>query len=165
MRTDGGDDFDAAFAALYPRARGVALRLLGSVPDAEDAAAEAFARALVDWRRVGALPHRDAWILRVTANVAIDAARRRRALPPTADALDAADDLTVLRITLVSALRALPRRQREALVLHHMAGLAERDVADALGVSHNTVKKHLQRGMARLRTSFASEEGMAHVIG
>jgi DNA-directed RNA polymerase specialized sigma24 family protein len=55
----------------------VAWRILGSVPEAEDAAAEALARALVDWSRISRLEHRDAWILRVTINLAIDVARRR----------------------------------------------------------------------------------------
>ena len=74
----GDDGFDDWFVARYPQARRVAHRILGSVTAAEDAAAEAFTRALVDWTRVSALPHRDAWVLRVTSNVAIDAARRRR---------------------------------------------------------------------------------------
>ncbi|MBV9041360.1 MAG: hypothetical protein JOZ68_10160, partial [Acidimicrobiia bacterium] len=76
-------DFDECFRALYPRARSVAYRILGSRPAAEDAAAEAFTRALVAWRRVRSLPYRDAWILRVSANVAIDVRRRRspEALP------------------------------------------------------------------------------------
>jgi RNA polymerase sigma factor (sigma-70 family) len=154
MRTnDGADGFDEVFRDLYPRARRVAMRILGSVPDAEDAASEGLARALVDWHRVAAMPHRDAWILRVTTNVAIDVARRRaRSLPDPGEATRT-DDETVLRLTLVAALAELPARQREAVVLRHLAGLPERDVAAALGVSTNTVKKHLQRGMARLRSS------------
>jgi RNA polymerase sigma factor (sigma-70 family) len=62
-------------------------------------------------------------------------------------------------LTLVSALSALPRRQREAIVMRHMAGFSERDVAAALGVSQNTAKKHLQRGMLRLRSDFDTTEG------
>lgn len=155
------DGFERAFAALYPRARSVALRILGSIPAAEDAAAEAFTRALVDWPRIGALPYRDAWILRVTANVAIDAARKRR--PEPVDAALTTDDAivgdaAVLRVTLVAALGALPRRQREAIVLRHLVGLPEADVAAAMQLSTNSVKKHLQRGLAKLRR-LVPEEG------
>lgn len=64
--------------ASTSRARQVAYRILGDRSEAEDAAAEAFTRALVTWRKVGALAFRDAWVLRVTANVAVDWRRRRR---------------------------------------------------------------------------------------
>lgn len=73
------DGFEVMFTDLYPRARQVAYRILGDRSEAEDAAAEAFTRALVTWRKVGALAFRDAWVLRVTANVAVDWRRRRRA--------------------------------------------------------------------------------------
>lgn len=148
------DGFERAFDALYPQARAVALRILGSMPAAEDAAAEALTRALVDWSRVGALPYRDAWVLRVTANVAIDAARKRRPDPVedrVADVDAVVGDVAVLRVTLVAALAALPRRQREAIVLRHLVGLPEADVAAAMQLSTNSVKKHLQRGLAKLR--------------
>lgn len=162
MSSDPGTDgFDEAFRALYPQARSVALRILGSVPDAEDAAAEGFARALVDWRRVGGLAYRDAWILRVTTNVAIDVARRRRRAEPDPVVGPDGDDAAVLRVTLVAALAELPARQREAIVLRHLVGLPEREVAAALGVSSNTVKKHLQRGMERLRSSPAMREELS----
>lgn len=154
-------DFDEVFRALYPQARTVARRILGSLADAEDAASEGLARALVDWRRVGRLEHRDAWILRVTINIALDVARRRnRTLPDDVVASNCDDDESVLRLTLVAALAELPTRQREAIVLRHLAGLSEQEVAAALGVSHNTAKKHLQRGMARLRSSPTMTEEM-----
>lgn len=70
-------DFEEEFGSLYRLARTVALRILGSVADAEDAAAEALTRTLVDWSRVGRLDHREAWVQRVAANVAIDVVRRR----------------------------------------------------------------------------------------
>jgi RNA polymerase sigma-70 factor (ECF subfamily) len=130
------------------------------MPAAEDAAAEAFTRALVDWPRIGGLPHREAWVLRVTTNVAIDAARRRR---PGADQVGVGcgdgevGDAAVLRVTLVAALAALPRRQREAIVLRHLVGLPEAEVAATMGVSSNSVKKHLQRGLAKLRRAVPDE--------
>src|SRR5947209_14839205 len=74
-------DFDGAFRDLFHPAFGVAYRILGNVADAEDAAAEALARALLRWRKVGPLPYRDAWVMRVAANVAIDTVRRRRTVP------------------------------------------------------------------------------------
>ena len=157
------DGFDEAFPALYRRARSVAHRILGSMPDAEDAAAEAMARALLDWGRVGRLPYREAWVQRVAANVAIDVVRRRRAPAARAETgtgTEGSDDAAVLRLALVAALAELPTRQREAVILRHLVGCPEAEVAAALGVSTNTAKKHLQRGLGRLRRMVDLEGGL-----
>ena len=49
------------------------------------------------------------------------------------------------------ALRALPQRQREVLVLRYYADLSEAQIADAMGISTGAVKSHASRGMAALR--------------
>lgn len=145
-------EFEEAFHELYPRARRLAYRILGNASEAEDVAAEALTRALVAWRRIGPLPWREAWVLKVTANVAVDVRRRQRRdaeveVAPVADA----EDVTALRMALAAALAALPRRQREVITLHHLVGMREQEIATCLGVSLGSVKKHGHRGMARLR--------------
>jgi RNA polymerase sigma-70 factor (ECF subfamily) len=144
-------EFEDWFRALYSSALGVACRLLSEPSEAEDAVAEAFSRALVAWRRVQGLPYRDAWLLRVVANVAIDQARRHRHGPAVDAAVEAEDDAAVLRLTLSAALRALPKRQREAIVLHYLAGLSTAEVAGYLGISPESVKEHVARGVVKLR--------------
>ena len=54
---------------------------------------------------------------------------------------------------VLTALRSLPVRQREVLVLRYYVDLAEADIADALGISRGAVKSHASRGMADLRTT------------
>ncbi len=161
---ESASGFDEAFESLYPQARALARRLLPTIADAEDAAAEALARALARWDRVGALPHRTAWVLRVTTNVALDMLRhdrvRRvdRVLRRGADELsDGADD----RVVVVSLISTLPRRQQEVLVLRHVAGLSEEETARALGISRNSVKTHAHRGLraARARGSDWGDSG------
>lgn len=159
-------DFDTVFRALWPATLGVAHRLLGDVGDAEDAAAEGFARTYVDWDRVSTLPWRDAWIMRVVANVAVDRARRRdrhrrwlrvgasRPAPMVEDHQDAA----LARLDVVDALTALPARQREVLVLRYLCGLSEADVAASAGISVNSVKTHTSRALARLRAGRRPDE-------
>ena len=61
-------EFETAFRELFPRSYRVAVRILGDGADAEDAAAEALARAHASWKKVGTMSYRDAWVLRVTAN-------------------------------------------------------------------------------------------------
>ena len=51
---------------------------------------------------------------------------------------------------MIDALRDLPHRQRNALVLRYYEELGIDDIADAMGISRNSVKTHLQRGLAAL---------------
>lgn len=52
----------------------------------------------------------------------------------------------------LDAVRTLPRRQREVLVLRYWSGLSEREIADTLGISTGSVKSSASRGMATLQT-------------
>jgi RNA polymerase sigma factor (sigma-70 family) len=54
---------------------------------------------------------------------------------------------------VVDALRTLPARQREALVLRYYADLSEADIAESMKISRGAVKSHASRGMAALRAS------------
>jgi RNA polymerase sigma factor (sigma-70 family) len=118
-------DFHGVFVELYPRARQLASRVLGQGSDAEDVANETMARAFLHWHKLRDLPHRDAWVLRVAANLAVDAVRRRS----VADRLVAArpnsssEEIVDLRLALAAAVRSLPRRQRETVVLRYLANL------------------------------------------
>jgi RNA polymerase sigma factor (sigma-70 family) len=161
---EGDDGFDAAFRELFPPAFRVAHRILGSVDDAEDAAAEALARALVRWRRVGTLPYRQAWVMRVASNVAIDMARKQRALPDVPELDDQSIDTAVLRIALTAALAALSKRQREVVSLRYIAGLTEPEVATCLGISVNSVKKHMLRGTTSLRERLGQDWKRAELV-
>jgi RNA polymerase sigma-70 factor (ECF subfamily) len=152
--------FEQAFRRLYRPAFAVAYRIVGNVSDAEQAASEAMARAFASWRRVSALPYQDAWVMRVTANLAVDIVRRR---PPPAPPLGAAgglEDGAVLRLALGAALRRLPQRQRDVIVLRHLAGMTKAEVGAALGISVGAVHTHAGRARSSLRRLLgASWEG------
>lgn len=159
------ETFGAFFDRMLPRALRTASRLLGTRSDAEDAVVEAFGRAFAKWDYLGTAQHRDAWLLRVAANVAYDELRKatleaRRSEPavPPPDAFDSVD----LRLTFVPVLRKLTRRQREAVVLTHVAGLPRKEVADLLGCSEESVKTHLRRGLRRLRANLGDD---ANTVG
>jgi RNA polymerase sigma-70 factor (sigma-E family) len=62
--------------------------------------------------------------------------------------------LTLLeRSAVIAALRELPERQREAIVLRYYADLSEADIAAAMKISRGAVKSHTSRGMAALRAA------------
>ena len=65
---------------------------------------------------------------------------------PEEAAVRASEDARVL-----AALRTLPRRQQEVLVLRYYADLSEADIAAAIGVSRGSVKRHASRGLDALR--------------
>jgi RNA polymerase sigma-70 factor (sigma-E family) len=148
----GDDGFEEAFDALFAAARRIAVRLVGSGAAADDVAAEALARTYARWSKVRDLDYRDAWVMRVAANVALDVLRRsRRPLPAPAAAEDDPAEAAVTRLALVHALRRLPRRQRDVVVLRYLADLSEADVAQSLGVSAGSVKQHAHRAVDALR--------------
>src|ERR1700761_8469064 len=61
------------------------------------------------------------------------------------------------RSAVVAALRGLPDRQREAIVLRYYADLSEAEIATAMGISRGAVKSHTARGMTALRTALEQE--------
>lgn len=145
------DDFVDRFAGLFAIAYRAAFAVLGDRAEAEDCAQDALARALDRWERIdpaAAAP----WVARVATNRAIDRWRRRERRVASRAAATAPDlHAAALRADLVRALRALPSRQREAVVLRHLCDLPERDVAVLMGCSTGTVKSTTARGLDRLR--------------
>lgn len=153
--TASADGFSAAFPELYSLSYQVAFRVLGDRGDAEDVAQEALARTVLRWPRLAASPH--GWVVRVSANLAIDQyRRRRRALPPPSATTTSADEHWVERLDLTRALRALPRRQRQVLVLRYLADWSEQEVARELGCSTGAVKAYGSRGAQALRRELSN---------
>ena len=156
--------FEEHFDGLYRVAYRVAYRILGSRPDAQDAAQEAMVRACMAWRRIEG--NGEAWVATVASGRAIDMWRRQRRAPqfelrPGAVATETIDD----RFTLVKALRSLPRRQREVVVLRYVADLPERAVAEALGCSAGSVKQHASRGLVALRSQLGDAPSEREEVG
>jgi RNA polymerase sigma factor (sigma-70 family) len=61
------------------------------------------------------------------------------------------------RSAVVAALRTLPPRQREALVLRYYGDMSEAQIAGAMGISSGAVKSHMARAMIALRSVLARE--------
>jgi RNA polymerase sigma factor (sigma-70 family) len=132
----------------------VALSIVFDLDEAEDLVQVTIEIAL---RRSGDLRATQSllpWLLRIETREAFRLKRRLRRVvrlgwqqpPERASAEDISGSLEVR-----DALRRLPPRIRAAVVLHHMTGLSVADCVEVLGVSENTVKTQLKRGLALLR--------------
>jgi RNA polymerase sigma factor (sigma-70 family) len=146
----------AGFEAWYRREHDRVVNSLylisGSVDAARDATDEAFARAAQRWPRVRGMDSPAGWTFRVALNVLRKEMRRRSR---ETDALRKAgsDDAFVMQSPdpdLWSAVRALPDRQRTAIVLRYVADLPEAEIAAALGVTRGTVASNLSRARESL---------------
>lgn len=157
-----GEDFvRELYDASYPRLVGQLTAFTGSREEAEDVVQEAFARAILHSRALLAADNPEAWLRTVAVNHARSRWRRLRRfaglLPDlVADPLPAEDDAT--RLDLFAAIQTLPAAQREAIALHHLAGLPVHEVATTLGVPTGTVKARLARGRAVLAVRLRLDE-------
>jgi RNA polymerase sigma-70 factor (ECF subfamily) len=155
VTTGAGVDFDEFFRSEQAALLRYCWGLTTDREAARDVAQETMARAWRDWPQLqGTRPA--AWIRTVALNLVRSDWRRgdRSAVVPRRAAhVDAPIDPD-----LVAALRALPERQREAVVLHHLGDLRVEDCASAMGLAAPTVKVHLQRGRARLAELLADEQ-------
>jgi RNA polymerase sigma-70 factor (ECF subfamily) len=153
-------DFGEWYGTVYPRLA-AALTVIGRDRElARDAAAEACARALERWERVRTMAAPDAWTFRVGLNVLRRLQRRAaverrllRRLHPTTDIAPAE-----LEPGLWNAVRALPVRQREAIVLRYVLDLEQHEIADVMGVSPGTIASTLHAARARLQAALGGAD-------
>ncbi len=146
-------DFDRLFREDGPRVWRTIYAFTGGRRDvAEEAVAEAFARAL---QHAGGIRDPIAWIYRTAFRIAREEMRRdaRHGAAVDTGAEDAAGTGELMR-----ALRQLSPNQRAAIVLRYEADLPVDDVARRMGIAAPTVRVHLHRGRTRLRELLGSEE-------
>ena len=144
-------EFDDLYERYQPRLVRYCQQRLRSAGDAEDAAHEAFLRALQAWSRLDRTLDAWPWLATIAGRVCAD--MRRRSARTTADAHDepASDvhDLAVARLRasiIDDALDRLPARYRNSLVLKEFAGWTYRDIARLEGTSVASVRSTIMRG-------------------
>ena len=127
--------------------------------DAEDAWSETFLAALKAYPELPDDANVEAWLVTVAHRKAIDVVRAaaRRAVPvaevpenPSAPEVDGRD------LDLAAAVSGLPRRQREAVAYHYLAGLPYQEVADVIGGTAEAARRAAADGIAKLRKTYAA---------
>lgn len=132
---------------------------------AEDLVQEAFIRLSRSLHRVQDPAAQTAYLRAIVLNLCRDHNRRGlmslRHRPPAEVDPDLPEDVVTGREQsreVVAALAALPRRQRDCVVLRFYLELGPPEIAETLGLSPNSVKTHLRRGLAALEHALATEE-------
>jgi RNA polymerase sigma-70 factor (ECF subfamily) len=152
---------------LAPRLLSFANRMLRDLADAEDVVQDTMLRLwniAPKWVPGAAKP--STWAFRVASNLCTDRLRKRRGVgldeiaEPISDAPDMETQLmqTERATALDDALQTLPDRQRQAVVLRHIEGLSNPDIAEILEISTQAVESLTARGKRALATALASRK-------
>lgn len=174
QQATAGADWDDALVGLYRDQRLPLLRLAVLLTDdratAEDVVQDAFLALQRRWAAVDTAAA--AGYLRISVVNGVrslhrrSAVARRHVLAVRAEDVPAADLallLTEEQREVVAALRTLPRRQREVLVLRYWSELSEAEIADVLGIARGTVKSSASRGLASLQKHLVDRAGDSRV--
>lgn len=157
----------ALTARLVPRALGYAARMLGDRAEAEDVAQEAMLRlwrAAAGWRTGEAQVA--TWLYRVVTNLCTDRlrSRQRRRAEALDDAPEVADAAAGVEAGMIeadrmaaldAALAELPERQRQAVVLRHLEGLSNPEIAVVMEIGVEAVESLTARGKRALAAILA----------
>lgn len=149
-------DFDRLYRDSYPRILATLRGILGELADAEDCAQETFVSAYRAWPSWRPDAPAEAWLHRIAVNTAISFRRRARLRQPVEMVRrlgrpSPPPDPTESEASIVaSALRRLSPEQAAIVVLRHLHGYTNREIAAAIGAPESTVSSRLVAAKARL---------------
>lgn len=157
--TDAARAADAAARASYGRLLAILARGSGDIAGAEDALADAFAKALATWPGAGLPDNPEAWLLTAARNRLTDAQRRllrfpeTDAIPDMPEPMDHRETLPDERLTLmmVCAHPALPVDLHSPLMLQTVLGVEATDIARAFVVTPSAMAQRLVRAKRKIR--------------
>ena len=142
----------------------LAVLLVHDVPTAEEVVQDAFEAMHTALRRLRDSEKALSYLRQAVVNKSRSVLRHRTVVDknapkpaPDEPSAEHAAMALIERTAVVAALRALPDRQREAIVLRYYADFSEADIAAAMGISRGAVKSHTARGMTALRSILEQE--------
>jgi RNA polymerase sigma-70 factor (sigma-E family) len=154
----------AIYSTHYRSLVRLAVLLVRDVATAEEVVQDSFIAMHSAWRRLRDSDKALSYLRQSVVNRSRSVLRHRvvvdRNAPKPAPDMPSAEQGALSRLersAVIAALRKLPPRQREALVLKYYADLSEAQIATTMGISQGAVKSHTARGMASLRTVLEME--------
>ena len=165
-----GIDRDALVAQLFDQEGAALVRLARLFTDdrnaAEDLVQEAFIRLHKSAHRIQSPVKAAPYLRSIVINLARDHNRRglmslrHQEAAPAGTSPEAPEDRLLLneeQMLLLDEVRGLSPRQRDCILLRFYLELSEREIADAMSISPNSVKTHCRRGLASLRETIRGE--------
>ena len=158
---------EALLRALMPRIRNLVRYFVRGDAEVDDISQEALVsvlRGLPGYRGEGKV---SAWADRIVVRSVFAHIKRarvsdKRHVEYTPDLVPVSNDQSaqtfLARRKAIKALDQVPEEQREVLVMHHVAGLGVREIAEELSIPFETVRSRLRLGMARLRTALGDAD-------
>jgi RNA polymerase sigma factor (sigma-70 family) len=165
---------DSAFEAIVSRHRRPLVahcsRIVGE-SDAEEAVQDALIKAHQALQRGDQVHNLQAWLRAIAGNASRNILRARAArpecLPGDSDELGRSDDSSDRRVELdelLTAVRSLPVRQRDAIVMRELEGLSYAEIAARLGATDGSVRQLLNRARSAVRERLGALAGVEPVI-
>jgi RNA polymerase sigma-70 factor (sigma-E family) len=159
---------DRAVTELYSEHYRALVRLAAMLvrdsQTAEEVVQDAFVAMHDGWQRLRDTEKALAYLRQAVVNRSRSVLRHRTVIdknvqkaPPDMPSAEHGALVLLERHAVVAALRHLPDRQREAIVLRYYADLSEAEIATTMGISRGAVKSHTSRGMAALRAALGQE--------
>jgi RNA polymerase sigma-70 factor (sigma-E family) len=154
----------AGFDLFYGTTRQLVLRTVylvsGDLGEAQDCVQEAYIRAWQRWTVVSGYAKPEAWVQKVALRLAISHWRKlvtSRKAWGRRGARSAVDGPEANAVAVLTALNELSRKQREAIVLHHLCQFSVKEIAELVGAPEGTVKARLSRGRTAMATMLGEE--------
>jgi RNA polymerase sigma-70 factor (sigma-E family) len=142
----------------------LATLLVRDTPTAEEVVQDAFVAMHDGWQRLRDAENALAYLRQAVVNRSRSVLRHRTVVdrnmqqaPPDMPSAEHGAFILLERSAVVAALRGLPGRQREAIVLRYYGGLSEAEIAAVMDISRGAVKSHTARAMAALRVALEQE--------
>jgi RNA polymerase sigma-70 factor (sigma-E family) len=161
---DASDAVTEIYMAHYNQLVRLAVMLVHDVQTAEEVVQDAFEAMHLAWRRLRDSEKALSYLRQTIVNRARSVLRHRKVVEmhapkpaPDEQSAEHAALTLIERSAVTSALRSLPARQREAVVLRYYGDFSEADIAKAMGISRGAVKSHTARAMAALKSTLEQE--------
>jgi RNA polymerase sigma-70 factor (sigma-E family) len=161
---DASDVVTEIYTLHYNQLVRLAVMLVHDVQTAEEVVQDAFEAMHLAWRRLREREKALSYLRQAIVNRSRSVLRHRKVVElhppkpaPDEQSAEHAALTLIERSAVTSALRSLPARQREAVVLRYYGDFSEADIAKAMGISRGAVKSHTARAMGALKSILEQE--------